>query len=257
MEMEGGSVRFCQQCGRFQAIEEFDGLKKTCRRKLNMHNAQRKRKRDQKHELPEQRNHSDSTSLYSEEEPGTPFQCDVSPNGTYITTRTKLKLSMKENAKGEQSKQLDNRSSRDLPSGGPATATGVPVAQMGLEKDLLDGINIDALFSTFENNCVGHTGGSIVSQSKAPVAAVELPDRLPSMQLTTDYGRFAATTWVPQISRDLSFSESSELCNAGLSPFHMTPADPPADTRSVLEAFDDPGYGSSYYFTDSAGQSQL
>lgn len=49
MVLNGALVRFCQQCGRFQALEEFDGKKKTCRRKLDMHNAQRKRKRAQKY----------------------------------------------------------------------------------------------------------------------------------------------------------------------------------------------------------------
>lgn len=34
------------QCGRFQPLKDFDGFKKTCRRKLELHNTQRKRKRD-------------------------------------------------------------------------------------------------------------------------------------------------------------------------------------------------------------------
>lgn len=46
MEIGGHLVRFCQQCGRFQDLSDFDGLKKSCRKKLSMHNAQRKRKRD-------------------------------------------------------------------------------------------------------------------------------------------------------------------------------------------------------------------
>ena len=38
-------MRFCQQCGRFQSISEFEGNKKTCRYKLDIHNAQRRRKK--------------------------------------------------------------------------------------------------------------------------------------------------------------------------------------------------------------------
>ena len=39
-------MRFCQQCGRFHPIDEFDGLKKTCQRRLDLHNAQRRRNRE-------------------------------------------------------------------------------------------------------------------------------------------------------------------------------------------------------------------
>lgn len=45
MQLSGTLVRFCQQCGRFQALEEFEGSKKSCKKKLDSHNAQRKRKR--------------------------------------------------------------------------------------------------------------------------------------------------------------------------------------------------------------------
>lgn len=41
--MEGQSIRFCQQCGRFQLLEEFDGDRRSCRRKLSKHNERRRR----------------------------------------------------------------------------------------------------------------------------------------------------------------------------------------------------------------------
>ncbi|KAL4515694.1 hypothetical protein Ndes2437B_g07119 [Nannochloris sp. 'desiccata'] len=47
IEREGNKVRFCQQCGRFQPLEDFDGLKRSCRTRLDKHNARRrKRNRD-------------------------------------------------------------------------------------------------------------------------------------------------------------------------------------------------------------------
>jgi len=47
IEREGTRVRFCQQCGRFQPLEDFDGLKRSCRARLQKHNARRrKRNRD-------------------------------------------------------------------------------------------------------------------------------------------------------------------------------------------------------------------
>lgn len=39
-------MRFCQQCGRFQCIFDFEGNKKSCIKKLSKHNAQRKRTRE-------------------------------------------------------------------------------------------------------------------------------------------------------------------------------------------------------------------
>jgi hypothetical protein len=46
MMVGGNAVRFCQQCGRFQDLSEFEGSKKSCKNKLQMHNAQRKRVRE-------------------------------------------------------------------------------------------------------------------------------------------------------------------------------------------------------------------
>lgn len=239
MQTESGELqRFCQQCGRFQPLEDFDELKKTCRRKLNMHNAQRKRKRDQIQQHRQQRNHP-GTSRAISEQPGTPFQSALSPNSARKTTRIKPRLAPKE----EQPKPCAN-----LCSSGPASGTDIPASAspVTLDANLLDGINIDELFLALENNRVEYAGGSNVSESLDVASmvlppVVELPDRLPSMQLTSDYGRFSATTWVPSASRELSFSESSELCNASLSLFDAVPADLPRDVRNALQAFNDPG----------------
>ena len=45
MQLCGHAVRFCQQCGRFQPLSDFVGSMKSCRKKLDLHNAQRRRKR--------------------------------------------------------------------------------------------------------------------------------------------------------------------------------------------------------------------
>ncbi|DBA97467.1 TPA: hypothetical protein ACH3X1_015182 [Trebouxia sp. C0004] len=41
---EGGRQRFCQQCGRFHNLGEFDGDKRSCRARLQRHNARRRKK---------------------------------------------------------------------------------------------------------------------------------------------------------------------------------------------------------------------
>jgi hypothetical protein len=43
---EGVEQRFCQQCGRFQLLSEFDGDKRSCRARLDKHNARRRRMRE-------------------------------------------------------------------------------------------------------------------------------------------------------------------------------------------------------------------
>ena len=40
---EGTTQRFCQQCGRFHNIGEFDGDKRSCRARLQRHNARRRK----------------------------------------------------------------------------------------------------------------------------------------------------------------------------------------------------------------------
>jgi len=44
MEVEGHKIRFCQQCGRFQSLDDFDGVKKSCRVRLAKHNGRRRKK---------------------------------------------------------------------------------------------------------------------------------------------------------------------------------------------------------------------
>ena len=41
---EGKRQRFCQQCGRFHELSEFDGDKRSCRARLQRHNARRRKK---------------------------------------------------------------------------------------------------------------------------------------------------------------------------------------------------------------------
>ncbi|KAI8471023.1 MAG: SBP domain-containing protein, partial [Monoraphidium minutum] len=38
------SQRFCQQCGRFHGVAEFDGMKRSCRSRLLKHNARRRKR---------------------------------------------------------------------------------------------------------------------------------------------------------------------------------------------------------------------
>lgn len=42
MVIQGRKQRFCQQCGRFHDVTEFDGTRKSCRRKLERHNQRRR-----------------------------------------------------------------------------------------------------------------------------------------------------------------------------------------------------------------------
>lgn len=44
IEREGRRVRFCQQCGRFQPIEEFEESKRSCKVRLLRHNARRRKR---------------------------------------------------------------------------------------------------------------------------------------------------------------------------------------------------------------------
>jgi len=43
---DGAQQRFCQQCGRFHGLSEFDGVKRSCRAPLERHNARRRKKSD-------------------------------------------------------------------------------------------------------------------------------------------------------------------------------------------------------------------
>lgn len=41
--VEGQTIRFCQQCGRFQLLADFEGDRRSCRTKLNKHNERRRK----------------------------------------------------------------------------------------------------------------------------------------------------------------------------------------------------------------------
>ncbi len=41
--VEGQTIRFCQQCGRFQLLTDFEGDRRSCRRKLDKHNERRRK----------------------------------------------------------------------------------------------------------------------------------------------------------------------------------------------------------------------
>ncbi|KAL4432422.1 hypothetical protein ABPG77_001721 [Micractinium sp. CCAP 211/92] len=51
VQKEGRPHRFCQQCGKFQPLEDFDGDKRSCRARLEKHNARRRRQREMAHML--------------------------------------------------------------------------------------------------------------------------------------------------------------------------------------------------------------
>ncbi|XP_011071504.1 squamosa promoter-binding-like protein 7 [Sesamum indicum] len=44
VELDGESKRYCQQCGKFHILSDFDEGKRSCRRKLERHNNRRRRK---------------------------------------------------------------------------------------------------------------------------------------------------------------------------------------------------------------------
>lgn len=48
---DGQPLRFCQQCGKFQPLGDFDGEKRSCRARLDKHNARRRRQREMAHML--------------------------------------------------------------------------------------------------------------------------------------------------------------------------------------------------------------
>ncbi|PRW58718.1 copper responsive regulator 1 isoform A [Chlorella sorokiniana] len=51
VQKNGLPHRFCQQCGKFQPLEDFDGDKRSCRARLDKHNARRRRQREMAHML--------------------------------------------------------------------------------------------------------------------------------------------------------------------------------------------------------------
>lgn len=47
LEVDGPSVRFCQQCGRFQNLPEFDDARRSCRHSLKRHKERRRQKAEE------------------------------------------------------------------------------------------------------------------------------------------------------------------------------------------------------------------
>jgi hypothetical protein len=77
MVSNGEVIRFCQQCGRFQPIADFEGSKKSCRNKLQMHNAQRKRAREKNQAAMKKRPRVQKSSPSPTPEPQTPTDRNV------------------------------------------------------------------------------------------------------------------------------------------------------------------------------------
>ncbi|PRW60598.1 Negative elongation factor B [Chlorella sorokiniana] len=48
VSIDGQNLRFCQKCGRFQPLSEFQGIKRTCQRALDSHNARRRKREEAK-----------------------------------------------------------------------------------------------------------------------------------------------------------------------------------------------------------------
>ena len=65
IEVDGFPMRFCQQCGRFQPLEEFDGPKKSCQIRLEQFRAQRRRLRGQEQEFTARHENRPARSLES------------------------------------------------------------------------------------------------------------------------------------------------------------------------------------------------
>ncbi len=60
---DGRQQRFCQQCGRFHDLAEFDGDKRSCRARLQKHNARRKKHADDSPKERKQRRTSNDSTL--------------------------------------------------------------------------------------------------------------------------------------------------------------------------------------------------
>ncbi|KAJ4786013.1 Squamosa promoter-binding-like protein 9 [Rhynchospora pubera] len=71
--LEGEQKRYCQQCGKFHLLSDFDEGKRSCRRKLERHNKRRRRRPDSKHE-PE-REMEDQVDILTD------LTCDGQPGG--------------------------------------------------------------------------------------------------------------------------------------------------------------------------------
>lgn len=65
IDKDGSRQRFCQQCGRFHDIHEFDGSKRSCRLRLRKHNERRRKKPNNARARPESARSGVTTSSMS------------------------------------------------------------------------------------------------------------------------------------------------------------------------------------------------
>ncbi|XP_064956742.1 squamosa promoter-binding-like protein 9 isoform X2 [Musa acuminata AAA Group] len=79
--LDGQSKRYCQQCGKFHMLSDFDEGKRSCRRKLERHNKRRRRR------------HTDGVSMMGKEkDPHGSLQMNVSCVDKSMTGRVSFKL---------------------------------------------------------------------------------------------------------------------------------------------------------------------
>ena len=159
---DGEPTRFCQQCGRFQLLGDFDGMKKTCRRKLEMHNAQRKRKREENREQHHHSNQSREGSPVSGADSGIP----VHP------TRRQILPSFSPMGRSNATR-LHNQLGQCAPNGSSPTAIGVPPPQ--LAANFLEEFSIDELISGLGSEENETTGVFLASSLNSPVVILQAP----------------------------------------------------------------------------------
>ncbi len=63
---DGIQQRFCQQCGRFHTLDQFDGTRRSCRAMLQRHNARRNKRNPDALPLPAQ--DGPRSSLYAQQQ---------------------------------------------------------------------------------------------------------------------------------------------------------------------------------------------
>lgn len=245
MVVNGKVVRFCQQCGRFQDLSEFDGLKKSCRRKLYLHNAQRKRKRELKKvqketETPIPTLRSTRERQITTTNPST----QGTSNFTSLETRS---ISM-----GQAASQKIHESGKVSTSYyKPVSCWPTPEPD---QETYLDGFDIDAVLKCLEEQDVSGTQHEYVMADQrpmelGPISALYCTNAVPpvtgrwSMPLSFDPLRRSAApsadtpamSWIPQnLPRIASYH--NELCNMSQILFTAHPSELPVEVHDALEA---------------------
>ena len=229
-------MRFCQQCGRFQPLSDFEGAKKSCRAKLELHNARRKQAR------------------------AAAAVCDSKPSSSLSPTRSSGDL---DNSSLEGSGTIDERhctpsfkgiTSANHPSGGDGSpeqvmGPGVPAAstprilELDMLLDELDmGISAEDLFSSdvFDPALPMLAEGSIFPQDIA--ANPPQPIEQPQILLTADSGYAslqAAGNLLSTHHRQapaVTFSAPVDLTRASLKLFNVQPSELPSAIYMELQA---------------------